>query len=54
MFVFFHDDFTLGLVATLGKCQNRQQGSVCDIHSGFEAIVGLTSCSRPAGVSPVR
>jgi hypothetical protein len=27
----FHDDFTLGLVATMGKCQNRQQGSVCDI-----------------------
>jgi hypothetical protein len=30
--VLFHDDFTLGLVATMGKCQTRQQGSVCDIY----------------------
>jgi hypothetical protein len=29
--VCFDDDFTLGLVATMGKCQNRQQGSFCDI-----------------------
>jgi hypothetical protein len=32
MFVFFHDGFTLGLVATMGKCQTRQQGSICDIN----------------------
>jgi hypothetical protein len=50
---YFHDDFTLGLVATMGKRQTRQQGSVCDSEPGDEAMVRLQAVPSRQ-VCPVR